>query len=699
MGNFEISNNGLSGAERGFTTGNAGFHAELQAARPIPATGAEAHALASPVAHVPGLESAAIAPIPGAHEPISPLIQLIMRMPGHLGLLSSFFEAIGNMILPHVDLLSNLDLSSLFGHGHGAVGAGVPAEHNPLALDALSPDAHILQGMAQGGMDGFHMGDTAMQMHHEGMMAGRSAINVSGTIDIAKPQYEGLKAEQPTLARTSTSSQDLLSGPGISEVNPGQHLAGARTVFSHRLFEGIAGRNNPMASSTTASQSVAASNVQPTNYHALNASGDVTQPHASALNASGHIGDSTISGGTAAGGYGPSGAVSDTLGGKHLLAMHGGGDVAPPSVESGTSASEAYNRMVGNDAKPLEGLKAKELSLNGDTGGAKPESLGKAAAHAHTAGHEGLGHKGLHSSHRQSSASAHSTGAPASASQANQSASPNQGAQPASQNAENAAKPALSSDQTTVAANPTDAPEAAPTYTIKSGDCLWDIAKDKLGDATRWQEIYKLNLDKIGENPDLIHTGNTIALPSDATHAIASSGGEASKYVVQSGDNLWDISQKTMGDHSHWGELYKANSDVIGNNPRLIMPGQELNIPGTEGTATVADASVPTTVPASVQPNLATPTVQPGHQLADASGVDVSHAHIQTAMAVHPAPQAPVVTAAPPSTFGHPAALHGPGGASAANLDFSQAAATPAKNSLVSPSLAPDLTSFFGNKR
>src|SRR5271168_1249381 len=254
MGSFEISNNGLTGAEKGLATGSSGFHAELQAARPLPATGAEAHALSAPAAH-------AFAPIPGAHEPISPLIQLIMRMPGHLGILSSFFEAIGNMLLPHVDLLSNFDLSSLIGsHGHGAVGTGLPTDHNAIALDALSPGAHILQGMVPG-MGGFHMGDTAMQMHHEGMMAGRSALNVSGTIDIAKPQYEGLKAEQPTLARTSTSSQDLLSGPGISEVNPGQHLAGARTVFSHRLFEGIAGRNNPMASSTTASQSVAASNV------------------------------------------------------------------------------------------------------------------------------------------------------------------------------------------------------------------------------------------------------------------------------------------------------------------------------------------------------------------------------------------------------------------------------------------------------
>src|SRR5262249_25670504 len=154
---------------------------------------------------------------------------------------------------------------------------------------------------------------------------------------------------------TTSTSQDLLSGPGLSEVNPGQHLAGARTVFSHRLFEGIAGQNNQLMSSSSASQAVAPNSAQPVNYHALNASGDVTQAHPSALNASGHIGDATISGANPVQQYGPSGAVSDVLGGKHLLAMHGSGDVAPPSLDNAASASDAYNRMVGN-SQPVEGL-------------------------------------------------------------------------------------------------------------------------------------------------------------------------------------------------------------------------------------------------------------------------------------------------------------------------------------------------------
>lgn len=51
------------------------------------------------------------------------------------------------------------------------------------------------------------------------------------------------------------------------------------------------------------------------------------------------------------------------------------------------------------------------------------------------------------------------------------------------------------------------------SYTVKSGDCLWNIAKKHLGDGSRWREIYDLNKDKI-KNPDLIYPNQTLTLPS-----------------------------------------------------------------------------------------------------------------------------------------------------------------------------------------
>ena len=52
----------------------------------------------------------------------------------------------------------------------------------------------------------------------------------------------------------------------------------------------------------------------------------------------------------------------------------------------------------------------------------------------------------------------------------------------------------------------------ASNYTVKSGDCLWNIAKKLLGDGTRWKEIYELNTDKI-ENPNLIYPGQQLTMP------------------------------------------------------------------------------------------------------------------------------------------------------------------------------------------
>lgn len=51
------------------------------------------------------------------------------------------------------------------------------------------------------------------------------------------------------------------------------------------------------------------------------------------------------------------------------------------------------------------------------------------------------------------------------------------------------------------------------TYTVKSGDCLWNIAKKYLGDGSRYNEIYSLNKDKI-KNPNLIYAGQVLTLPS-----------------------------------------------------------------------------------------------------------------------------------------------------------------------------------------
>lgn len=60
---------------------------------------------------------------------------------------------------------------------------------------------------------------------------------------------------------------------------------------------------------------------------------------------------------------------------------------------------------------------------------------------------------------------------------------------------------------------PAPAQPQAKTYIVKSGDCLWNIARDQLGSGVRWNEIYQLNRDII-RNPERISIGQELKLPA-----------------------------------------------------------------------------------------------------------------------------------------------------------------------------------------
>ncbi len=54
--------------------------------------------------------------------------------------------------------------------------------------------------------------------------------------------------------------------------------------------------------------------------------------------------------------------------------------------------------------------------------------------------------------------------------------------------------------------------EKPPTYIVKGGDSLSKIAKEQLGSAARWPEIFELNKDQIS-NPNVIRVGQELKLP------------------------------------------------------------------------------------------------------------------------------------------------------------------------------------------
>ena len=67
--------------------------------------------------------------------------------------------------------------------------------------------------------------------------------------------------------------------------------------------------------------------------------------------------------------------------------------------------------------------------------------------------------------------------------------------------------------------------------------------------------------------------------------AAGASSTDGQIYTVQGGDSLSRIAKRLLGDGNRWREIYDANRAVIGDDPDLIKPGQQLRIPGASGSA------------------------------------------------------------------------------------------------------------------
>lgn len=57
------------------------------------------------------------------------------------------------------------------------------------------------------------------------------------------------------------------------------------------------------------------------------------------------------------------------------------------------------------------------------------------------------------------------------------------------------------------------APKKETTYTVKKGDCLWNIAKKFYGNGSKYTKIYEANKDKI-KKTYVIYVGQVLVIPS-----------------------------------------------------------------------------------------------------------------------------------------------------------------------------------------
>lgn len=62
---------------------------------------------------------------------------------------------------------------------------------------------------------------------------------------------------------------------------------------------------------------------------------------------------------------------------------------------------------------------------------------------------------------------------------------------------------------------PAAAGQSGTTYTVKAGDTLSKIAKETLGNANQYMEIFNANRDQL-ENPDKIKPGQVLKIPQHA---------------------------------------------------------------------------------------------------------------------------------------------------------------------------------------
>ncbi len=130
------------------------------------------------------------------------------------------------------------------------------------------------------------------------------------------------------------------------------------------------------------------------------------------------------------------------------------------------------------------------------------------------------------------------------------------------------------------------------SYRVRAGDTLSEIAQAELGTYVRWREIVELNP---GLDPNRLMAGQEILLPSGGAGGARSAAALAPvesprtaqpprasppagpTYRVSSGDSLWKIAARVLGDGKRWREIAALNP---GLDPDHLAVGDEIAVPG-----------------------------------------------------------------------------------------------------------------------
>jgi predicted chitinase len=122
------------------------------------------------------------------------------------------------------------------------------------------------------------------------------------------------------------------------------------------------------------------------------------------------------------------------------------------------------------------------------------------------------------------------------------------------------------------------------TVTVGRGDTLSSIALDHLGSPGRWREIYELNREAVGPNPDRIAVGTTLRLPAAAAPVLASatSTPAVTPEVTQTAQTQTAQAQTTNDGLAAWVEpiaLASATASAVAVCPAELRAYGAQNIP------------------------------------------------------------------------------------------------------------------------
>ena len=112
---------------------------------------------------------------------------------------------------------------------------------------------------------------------------------------------------------------------------------------------------------------------------------------------------------------------------------------------------------------------------------------------------------------------------------------------------------------------------------VEPGDFLVKIAKKEYGDFKLWKYIYEWNKEQIGDNPNVIYPYNFFDLQKERLKA-KTADPSFFDYVVQPGDNLWNISGRQYGDAKSWIILLRDNEDIIKASAGILNPGMVIKL-------------------------------------------------------------------------------------------------------------------------